>query len=632
MGAALWAIFVFLILPSSCTSSPTPAQTLSSAQAEATTALKPTSPPVATTTVEESPQLPDTPAPTPALSSTPIEVAEVVADTSVSNGAQLALPDGPSVEIPPGALYEDSRVTLKRVEVVPGGNIAAYEIVGDIFEFELAAGDVFAKPVVLEIPYDEELLPDGVPEANLFAVYLHEGEWVRTRTDVDEKNNVLIVHTLHNGIWSWAFETITNIDIKVREFLDSYLGKVESEEVLDQATASEQAKAEVDRRYQEYLDAWNRCDVVAEELAEDINPVEHIKQSITAKIVLRSADALAVGLGGKSAVLTIGGHTVAAWGSHILLGAEVGLYIGEIAGDSILGVRCLLLWESAYRRLQEARAVLEQLEHPDRTSAFSEDAEFLTAWVDLQENSQSYKETGAVDWRFTAQPNSLLDLFFPGSEARYECVSRYEVHFPTSTADDYQTIYVMEPTNNCDESENYASIPDREYIVRGVNPYGNIDLDYRFGDQSGLKYSIGPRGSTDLWLPLDGQTINGFGDQVAWDDGGGRVWSDYELIPSGLETVQVAGQTVEALVYEGDQIRTDELHHRYGNDVIVHTLKYRITYTYHYDIVTGLLVRYEENMMLTECSHCVDGMLGTTKETYVLELVATNIPLGSEAP
>jgi len=318
---------------------------------------------------------------------------EVAVEASTSDSVELTLDNGPSVEITAGGLYQDATISLRYVDPPEEADESTYEIIGQTFEFDLSDEDVFSDLVEMTIPYDPNLIPPDTPEANLFAVHLFNGKWVRMRGEVDEENNVIIVHTLHNGFWSWAFDKAADLRNDIR----AYLG-----EVSQHALSIEEAEREVARREQEFKVAWDRMIASAEKYEKDLDPREFASRSITNWIVLEGSKAIIGGIAGKGAILTIGGHQVAVAGHHILIGAEAGLYLGTLMGDTILEIRAVAIAIDKLARLKEAEAVLEALKHPEQKSFYPGDSVFIVDWVNTQNTCQDESGDESIVWECSA--------------------------------------------------------------------------------------------------------------------------------------------------------------------------------------------------------------------------------------
>ncbi len=305
-----------------------------------------------------------------------------------NEGVMIEIDGGTTIEIPAGALYEDSQIIVGPSGELPSAFEGSLELLGDPFQLNLDTSDVFASPVTLIISYDPSVLPSDVPEANLFAVSLIQGQWKRVPGEVDEANNTITVHTLHNGHWTWARDTIANF------YASDYV-----EDVRKNPIAIEEARQEVNKRGDEWLARNDQCQYYIEEYKEDLAPWTFIQE----KIVLAGSHAAILGLGGKAAVITVGGVAVAHWGGAI----AGGLYIGEQIGDVILSGRCLLLDIQAYQRYTEALAVLEMLEHPEQTSFLPEDAETINAFMSQQEIENP--NSTSMNWSITSYPDSEVE-------------------------------------------------------------------------------------------------------------------------------------------------------------------------------------------------------------------------------
>lgn len=95
------------------------------------------------------------------------EMDKATAVVSAETGGSVALGDGTVVEIPAGALAEDTEISISRPEALafsPEGVLAAV-----LLEPE---GTVFSKPVTVTIPFD----PNGVEDTNDLVVVMVSGE------------------------------------------------------------------------------------------------------------------------------------------------------------------------------------------------------------------------------------------------------------------------------------------------------------------------------------------------------------------------------------------------------------------------------------------------------------------------
>jgi len=136
----------------------------------------------------------------------------------------------------------------------------------------------------------------------------------------------------------------------------------------------------VDELYDDYVDKWISCVEISEEIADNIS-LEKIASEASKKIVLKGTDAAAIGLGGKGAVLTIGGHTIGAWA-----GTFVGLvYVYDLGYSSVSGIECFYEWADNYSKYKEARCILDAREHPEKTSFDEDCSETVSNWVEIEE-------------------------------------------------------------------------------------------------------------------------------------------------------------------------------------------------------------------------------------------------------
>lgn len=312
-----------------------------------------------------------------ALITTSCAQTKVEVSTKIDEPTTITLKGGPEVDIPINALSKESNAVIEFIEEPLDAESGDYQIVGDVFDFSVPESPEFNEIVTLKIPYDPKSLPEDTPEANLFAVYLVDGEWVRLYGDVDEEANIILVQTLHNGIYSTAFDNIVDLGVETRQ----YLG------IMANPTNIELARAEVAEREAEVLREWNLLQFRVEQYQESLTgkPLrDFVEKNFWETFTLTAADGLAYGLAGESGLLTLGGHTVGAWGGAIALGASSGLYIGPILGNSVLELRSMYRWIDARVRLEEARAVLQSLEHPSQTDFYGGQGELINNWTEIQ--------------------------------------------------------------------------------------------------------------------------------------------------------------------------------------------------------------------------------------------------------
>jgi len=168
-------------------------------------------------TISEPTATPVPPTPTP-------QELNVTIRVSATQGGTVALPDGATVRIPPGALHSDTDVTLQAVQ--GGGPTSqspdATATAGKIYKINLGA-DPLEKAVTLEIPFDPNLLPSDVEPSQVFLSTFDEksGTWVYGGGTVDLKRNVITLPVTHASFWkpaswNWAvWETLLASTLKL---------------------------------------------------------------------------------------------------------------------------------------------------------------------------------------------------------------------------------------------------------------------------------------------------------------------------------------------------------------------------------------------------------------------------------
>ncbi len=129
-----------------------------------------------------------------------------------AEGGSLALADGSSLEIPPGALSADVEVSLRQVEAgsATGGAGEFTMPVGSRYEVDLGGQELLG-PVRLEIPFDRAALPPGEDPQHVFLTYFDEeqGEWVFAGGEPDLVRNVIVLEVDHGSWWepaTWNWE------------------------------------------------------------------------------------------------------------------------------------------------------------------------------------------------------------------------------------------------------------------------------------------------------------------------------------------------------------------------------------------------------------------------------------------
>ena len=75
------------------------------------------------------------------------------------------------------------------------------------------------RPIRITIPYAEADIPPDRTEAELYAVFYHDGGWQRMDGVVDPVANTITVESFHASLWTWAADTWDNAVDAIRQFL-----------------------------------------------------------------------------------------------------------------------------------------------------------------------------------------------------------------------------------------------------------------------------------------------------------------------------------------------------------------------------------------------------------------------------
>jgi hypothetical protein len=147
---------------------------------------------------------------TPTLSPPTVDqpvVNTVTLPVSATQGGTLALPDGASVHIPPGALPKDSKVTIQTIQ--GGGPTPTLTdtttTVGKVYEIRLGT-EPPQQDVELEIPFDPTLLPEGAQADQVFLTTFDEktGAWLYAGGVPDLTRHVIKLSSSHASFWKPA--------------------------------------------------------------------------------------------------------------------------------------------------------------------------------------------------------------------------------------------------------------------------------------------------------------------------------------------------------------------------------------------------------------------------------------------
>ena len=136
---------------------------------------------------------------------------EVSGMITASQGGELALPDNAVLKIPAGSLKTDTQVSLRRTTAENAPTISGeLSIIGGVYDITLGTSSL-EKPVILEIPFDPTLLPNGAEPSQVFLSYYDEitKEWVYAGGEVDTNRNVVVLEITHASWWmptTWNWE------------------------------------------------------------------------------------------------------------------------------------------------------------------------------------------------------------------------------------------------------------------------------------------------------------------------------------------------------------------------------------------------------------------------------------------
>lgn len=132
----------------------------------------------------------------------PMSVGEQIA---AGEGAIVSVGDDIVVDIPPGALPSDTTITITRAtEDDPApAELEAATSVGPAFNIHLE-GQELSKPVLLEVAFDPDLVPEDSPQDAVFLAFYDEekNEWVPVDSTVDLDRHVVTVETDHLSWWN----------------------------------------------------------------------------------------------------------------------------------------------------------------------------------------------------------------------------------------------------------------------------------------------------------------------------------------------------------------------------------------------------------------------------------------------
>ncbi len=137
--------------------------------------------------------------PSPSPSPTPVPVSAVVP----VRGGKVAVPNGPSLTIPKGALKAPATATISTVPG-PGGPSIAWpaDLVGLAWSVDLG-GAKLAKPATLELPFNPSALPAGTDPLTLLLAYRDDatGTWIPVPATVNAVAGAVTATVTHLSTW-----------------------------------------------------------------------------------------------------------------------------------------------------------------------------------------------------------------------------------------------------------------------------------------------------------------------------------------------------------------------------------------------------------------------------------------------
>ena len=159
----------------------------------------------------------ETPMQGPTVIDVPYDSSELA--VSPEDGGQLEF-QGAQISVPPGAVASDTTLEVKVLQddfnvsqtVSPDDELFA---VGSVVDFG-PAGTTFDQPVTVTVPYDESLLPAGIPEENVALVYWDGSAWVTVQGTVDTNNNTVTAQLREfDGVLLTTVAALTLVPIAV---------------------------------------------------------------------------------------------------------------------------------------------------------------------------------------------------------------------------------------------------------------------------------------------------------------------------------------------------------------------------------------------------------------------------------
>ncbi len=303
---------------------------------------------------------------------------ETAATARPSDAAELFLPDGAAVRVPPGAVVTATDVVLSALETVPPLPEPSWSAVGSAYAFVAEGDGTFARPVTLSIPYRESDLPADFAEEDLFLVTEIEGDWIPVFGAVDADRNTITVETLQNGVWlvvglGVVLASLSDPDVRAEwvNVVGDGLGWLQDR--LDQCDAYTVTRTE-EEAIQLVLDRWDELQEdyakagftlsAAELIVEGgaaSTPVRALLYVPETELYLPARLALELGLDPFRPVLSYGSSPALiarAKKANVVIAVVQGL--SEVAALAVTAKTYLSLY-----RYQEADAILWLRTHPD---------------------------------------------------------------------------------------------------------------------------------------------------------------------------------------------------------------------------------------------------------------------------
>jgi len=157
------------------------------------------------------------------------EPTGVFKQTVGPDGGTMSIEKEIVIRIPAAALPSDATISITpATEDHPApGELEAARSVGPAFKIDLG-GRELSKPVVLEIAFDPDLLPEDSPEDAVFLAFYDEEkkQWVPVYGTVDLVRHVVAVETGHLSWWNPFSWDLSALAARIGRGLESFLAAV----------------------------------------------------------------------------------------------------------------------------------------------------------------------------------------------------------------------------------------------------------------------------------------------------------------------------------------------------------------------------------------------------------------------